>query len=78
MTKNSSLLGRGGGGVVVVGVCLVCLICLVVKLLTGFEAFVPPVKDFNLGGAAIVQILKVVSEQYMKRNQLFVPLIEWI
>ena len=46
--------------------CLVCLIVLVVKLLTGFEAFVPPVKDFALGvsvvildGASVVQILKV-------------------
>ena len=32
----------GGGG------CLVCLIVLVVKLLTGFPAFGPPVKDFSL------------------------------
>ena len=51
----------GGGG-------LVCRIVLVVKLLTGFEAFVPPVKDFALGvsvvildGASIVQILKGVG-----------------
>ena len=50
------------------GVCLVCLIVLVVKLLTGFEAFGPPVKDFALGvsvvildGAFIVQILKGVG-----------------
>ena len=49
-------------------VCLVCLIVLVVKLLTGFEAFGPPVKDFALGvsvvildGASIVQILKGVG-----------------
>ena len=48
--------------------CLVCLIVLVVKLLTGFEAFGPPVKDFSLGvsvvildGASVVQILKVVG-----------------
>ena len=52
----------GGGG------CLVCLIVLVVKLLTGFEAVGPPVKDFSLGvsvvildGASIVQILKGVG-----------------
>ena len=52
----------GGGG------CLVCLIVLVVKLLTGFEAFGPPVKDFALGvsvvilnGASVVQILKGVG-----------------
>ena len=49
-------------------VCLVCLIVLVVKLLTGFEASGPPVKDFALGvsvvildGASIVQILKAVG-----------------
>ena len=48
--------------------CLVCLIVLVVKLLTGFEAFGPPVKDFSLGvsvvildGASVVQILKGVG-----------------
>ena len=47
------------------GGCLICHIDLVVKLLTGFEAFGPPVKDFALGvsvvildGASIVQILK--------------------
>ena len=47
--------------------CLICLIVLVVKLLTGFEAFGPPVKDFALGvsvvildGASVVQILKGV------------------
>ena len=33
-----------GGGVG----CLICLIVLVVKLLTGFVAFGPPVKDFAL------------------------------
>ena len=45
--------------------CLICLKVLVVKLLTGFEAFGPPVKDFALGvsavildGASVVQILK--------------------
>ena len=45
-----------------------CLIVLVVKLLTGFQAFGPPVKDFALGvsivildGASIVQILKGVG-----------------
>ena len=50
------------------GVCLVCLIVLVVKLLTGFEAFGPPVKDFALrvsvvilDEAFIVQILKGVG-----------------
>ena len=49
------------------GCCLVCLIVLVVKLLTGFEAFGPPV-DFALGvsvvildGASVVQILKGVG-----------------
>ena len=52
----------GGGG------CLICLIGLVVKLLTGFEAFGPPVKDFALAvsvvildRASIVQILKDVG-----------------
>ena len=41
---------------------------MVVKLLTGFEAFGPPVKDFALGvsvvildGASVVQILKGVG-----------------
>ena len=50
------------------GGCLICLIILVVKLLTGFEAFGPPVKDFALGasvvildGASVVQILKGVG-----------------
>ena len=32
-----------------------------VKLPTGFEAFNPPVKDFTLNGASIVQMLKVVG-----------------
>ena len=47
---------------------LICLIVLVVKLLTGFEAFGPPVKDFALGvsvvlldGSSVVQILKGVG-----------------
>ena len=38
----------GGGG------CLICLIVLVVKLLTGFKAFGPPVKDFALGVSAVI------------------------
>ena len=48
--------------------CLICLIVLVVKLLTGFEAFGTPVKDFAfavsvviLDGASVVQILKGVA-----------------
>ena len=48
--------------------CLICLIVLVVKLLTDFEAFGPPVKDFLfavsvliLDGASVVQILKGVG-----------------
>ena len=51
-----------------VGGCLICLIVLVVKLLTSFEAFGPPVKNFALGvsvvildGASLVQILKGVG-----------------
>ena len=47
---------------------LICLIILVVKLLTGFEAYGPPVKDFTLAvsvvileGASVVQILKGVG-----------------
>ena len=47
--------------------CLICLIVLDVKLLSGFEAFGPPVKDFALGvgfvildGASVVQVLKGV------------------
>ena len=50
------------------GICLKCLIFLVVQLLTGFEAIVPPVKDFTPGvsvvildGAPFVQMLKVVG-----------------
>ena len=50
------------------GECLICLLVLIVKLLTGFEASVPHVKDFTLGvslviwdGAAIVQMLKAVG-----------------
>ena len=50
------------------GGCLICLIVLVVKLLTGFEAFGAPVKDFALGvsvvildRASVVQILKGVG-----------------
>ena len=63
------------------GVCLICLIFLAVKLLTGFEAFVPPVKDFTLDGASIVQMLKVVVVSivqlavYDTLYQLFVQLI---
>ena len=54
--------GGGGGG------CLICLTVLVVKLLTGFEAFGHPVKDFALGVSvvildqdSVVQILKGVE-----------------
>ena len=36
------------------GGCLICPIVLVVKLLTGFEAFGPPVKDFALGVSAVI------------------------
>ena len=50
------------------GGCLICLKVLVVKLLTGFEAFGPPVKDFALAvsvvildGVSVVQILKSVG-----------------
>ena len=46
----------GGGGV---GGCLICLIVLVVKPLTCFEVFGPPVKDFALGVS--VHILDVAS-----------------
>ena len=48
--------------------CLICLIVLVVKLLIGFEAFGPHVKDFSLGvsvvildGASVVQMFKCVG-----------------
>ena len=34
--------------------CLICLIVLVVKLLTGFEAFDPPVKEFVLGVSVVI------------------------
>ena len=54
--------GGGEGG------CLICLAVSIVKLLTGFVAFGPPVKDFELGvsvvildGASLVQILKGVG-----------------
>ena len=50
------------------GGCLICLIVLVVKLLTGLDAYCPPVKDFALAvsvvildGASVVQILKGVG-----------------
>ena len=36
------------------GGCLICLIVLVVKLLTGFEAFGAPVKDFALGVSVVI------------------------
>ena len=46
----------------------VCLIILIVKLLTVFEAFGPPVKNFSLGvsvvildDTSIVQILKTLG-----------------
>ena len=39
--------GGGGGG-------LICLIVLVVKLLTGFEAFGHPVKDFAFGTSVVI------------------------
>ena len=45
--------------------CLTCLVVLVVKLLTSFEALVPPLQNFTLvvsvvilDGTSIVQILK--------------------
>ena len=48
--------------------CLICPIVLVVKLLTGFEAIVPPLKNFTLGvsvvildGTSIFQMLKGVG-----------------
>ena len=50
------------------GGCLIRLIVLVVKLMTGFEAFDPPVKHLALAvsvvildGASVVQILKGVG-----------------
>ena len=50
---------------------LFCLIVLAVKLLSGFKAFFPSVKDFTLGvsvvildGSSVVQMLKALfSEQ---------------
>ena len=36
------------------GGALICLIVLVVKLLTGFDAFGPPVKDFALGVNVVI------------------------
>ena len=61
--NNVTFFFSGGGGW-----GLICLIVLFVKLLTGFEAFGPPVKDFSLGvsvvildGASVVQILKGVG-----------------
>ena len=58
---NVTFFGGGGG-------CLVCLIDLVVTLLTGFEAFGHPVKDFAFGvsviiwdGASVVHIIKSVG-----------------
>ena len=46
--------------------CLICLIVLIVKLLTGFEAYGPPVKDFALAvsdvildGASVVRYFKM-------------------
>ena len=36
------------------GVCLIRLIFLAVKLLTGFEAFNSPVKDFTHGVSVII------------------------
>ena len=62
------------------GGSLICLIVLVVKLLTGFEALVPPVKKFSYGfsavildGTSFVQILKglgasTVSEQLLTND----------
>ena len=37
-----------------VGGCLICFIVLAVKLLTGFEAFGPPVKYFALGVSVVI------------------------
>ena len=65
ITFHLFLLGGWGGAV---DECLVFLIGLVVKLLTGFEALVPPLKEFTLGvsvvildGASIVEMLKGVE-----------------
>ena len=75
ITFHLFLLGGGGGGGGAVDECLVFLIGLVIKLLTGFEALVPPLKEFTLGvsvvildGASIVQMLKgarVSTVQYV-------------
>ena len=60
ITLDFFLGGEGG--------CLICIIVLVVKLLTGFEAFGPLVKDFALAVSvvilyrvSVVQILKGVG-----------------
>ena len=45
---NVTFFGQWGWG------CLICLIVLAVKLLTGFEAFGPPVKDFALGVSVVI------------------------
>ena len=37
-----------------VGGCLICLIVLTVKLLTGYQAFGPPVNDFALGVSVVI------------------------
>ena len=67
ITLHFFLGGGGGGGEGSRRGCLICLIVLVVKLLAGFEAFGPPVKDFALwvsvvilDGASVLQILKDV------------------
>ena len=36
------------------GGCLICIIVLAVKLLTGFEAFGPPVNDFALEDSVVI------------------------
>ena len=49
------------------GGCLTRLIVLVVKLLTGFEAFGPPVEDFALGvSVVILNAVSVVQIRYLK------------
>ena len=62
---------------------MICLIVLVVKLLTAFQAFGPPVKDFALGisvvildGASVVQILKgirvsSISKMFLKLYAIY-------
>ena len=64
--RQSILCGYDNDTFVFGGGCLICLKVLVVKLLTGSEAFGPPVKDFAvsvviLDGASVVQILKSVG-----------------